>query len=218
MWCVPEIDDEYLSRMENVLRVYRRPTNAHRPVVCIDEKPTQLTGDSRPGIPLKPGKIAKIDYEYVRNGKANIFVAVEPKRGRHLLKVTDTRKGIDFAHFLKDISKKYRYAKKINIILDNLNTHCEKSLIDAFGERRGKKLWARFDVHYTPKHASWLNQAECEIGLFSREALSGFRVASKNDLIRKVQCWEREANQRRRTIRWKFTVSKARKKFKLSEH
>lgn len=204
--------------MNDVLRVYQRPFNPKKPVICIDEKSTQLSSDVRKPKGMRPGQPAKFDYEYTRRGTANIFVAVEPKRGRHLMKVTTTRKAHDFAEFLNDLSKIYRYASKIHLVMDNLNTHCEKSLIKRYGPRRGAQLWSRFRVHYTPKHASWLNQAECEIGLFSREVLAGQRISDRTVLRDQTQAWTKDANKRKRTIRWTFTTAKAKEKFKLPEH
>lgn len=216
MWCVPEIDQEYIEKMTDVLEEYEKPVDAKKPVICLDEKPVKLREDYRPGIEMKPGRVAARDYEYVRHGTANIFVAVEPKRGKHILKTTQSRKGPDFAEFLSDLSKKYRYASKITLIMDNLNIHCEKSLIKRFGKTKGSRLWKRFDVHYTPKHASWLNQAECEISLISRESIGKSRIPSLEKLRNKVTAWADRANKRRRTIKWEFTKAKMKEKFKLS--
>lgn len=161
MWCIETIDQEYLERMEDILDVYEKPYDAMKPVVCLDEKPVPLFGDARERIPAKPGSPSKVDYEYERNGSVNVFCAVEPKQGVYFNKPTEKRASADFAEFMKDIDKQYSRAEKIVLVMDNLSTHTEKALIDSLGEPQGKQLWSRFEVHYTPKHASWLNQADC---------------------------------------------------------
>ena len=161
MWCVPEINDEYKNRMEDVLNLYNKPYNKKEPVICIDEKPVQLIGDVKTSIPaIKNGEVLKKDYEYKRNGTANIFGIVEPKGGKHMNYVTKNRKGFEYAKALKKINDNYPEAKTIHLVQDNLKTHKKKSVIDFYGEKEGKKLYKRFSMHYTPKHASWLNQAE----------------------------------------------------------
>jgi transposase len=215
MWCVPNLTDEYIERMEDVLGVYERPYDPKRPVVCIDEKPTQLLEDSRPSVEatLNAG-IKKRDYEYKRKGTANVFCAVQPMVGRYFTKVTDRRTKMDFAEFLRDIANSYADAKKIVLVMDNLNTHNESSLIERFGKREGGKIWSRFEVHYTPKHASWLNQAEIAIGIYSRQCLGKERIASKAELKARTKAWSKRANKEKITINWTFTKKKARKKFK----
>jgi hypothetical protein len=161
MWCIGEFDEEYIQKMEDVLDVYARPYDEKKPVICVDEKPVPLIGDSRERIlPEKPGDILKKDYEYERNGSVNVFCAVESKAGKYINKVTEKRCGSDFAKFLKSLSVEYVSAEKIVLVMDNLSTHKEKHLIEFYGESIGKDLWNRFEVHYTPKHGSWLNQAE----------------------------------------------------------
>lgn len=187
MWCVPELTDEYIHRMEDILNIYERPYNPSRPVICIDEKPVALISDKHERIPSTPGKIGKKDYEYGRNGSANVFCAVEPLRGEYVNKVTENRKGPEFAKFLSGIYRKYNGAEKIILIMDNLSTHTKKSLTDFYGEEKGSNIWDRIEVYYTPKHASWLNQAEIAIGMYSRQCLGDGRVADydklkKNDI------------------------------------
>jgi transposase len=203
--------------MEEVLDVYERPYDPRRPLVCLDEKPIQLLNDARPSIPAKLSDgIMKRDYEYERNGTANVFCAVEPLAGRHLTKVTDRRTKPDFAEFLKDVSDRYPDAKKIALVMDNLNTHNESSLIVRYGENEGAKIWARFEVHYTPKHASWLNQAEIAIGIYSRQCLGKDRIGTIKELKSRSKAWNKRANQEKITINWTFTKKKARKKFKYN--
>jgi hypothetical protein len=182
MWCVAKLDEAYIERMEDVLKVYEKPLSAAAPVVCVDEKPVVLHADTRPVAPMSPGHAARRDYEYKRCGTANVFCAVEPKAGRHFTKVTPTRASPDFAEFLLDIAAAYPAADTIHLVLDNLSTHTRKAVTDWFGEDNGAWLWSRFTVHHTPKHGSWLNQAEIEIGLFSRQCLGKRRIASLEEL------------------------------------
>jgi len=213
MWCIPKMDQEYVERMEDVLGVYEKPYDPKRPVVCLDEKPVQLLAHIRAPIPLKPGTPARQDYEYKRNGTVNVFRAVEPKAGRHFTKVTPTRKMPAFAEFLRSIERSYPDAKTIHLVMDNLSSHSEKALIETFGKKEGERLWNRFTVHYTPKHASWLNQAEIGIGIYARQCLGKERVATLEDLAARSAAWNRAANRKRIKIDWTFTRKKARKKF-----
>ena len=171
MWCVGELDEEYIFKMEDVLKTYEKPLSEREPVVCVDEKPVVLHEDTRPSIPMGPGQVARRDYEYERCGTANVFCGIEPKAGVHFTKVTPTRSSPEFADFLLSIAEHYPAAHTIHLVMDNLSTHTRKALVDRFGEEDGGWLWERFTVHYTPKHGSWLNQAEIEIGLFSRQCL-----------------------------------------------
>ena len=214
MWCVPKIDAEYIARMETVLRLYARPYDPAKPLVCFDERPVQLHDSARDGTSAKPGTPARLDYEYVRRGTANVFCIVEPATGFRLTHATKNRTGLSFARAMKKVADRYSAAKKIDIILDNLSTHSEKSLTDAFSSGEGKKLWRRFNVHFTPKHASWLNAAEMEAGLVSRECLGSRRLGSLPILQREVRAWVRGATKARRTIKWKFTVNDARRVFR----
>jgi hypothetical protein len=215
MWCVPEITREYVEKMEAVLDVYEKPLNPKEPVVCLDERPVQLLDDARKPIPAdKPGKIFKRDSEYVRKGTANVFCGVEPKAGRHFTRVTKNRKGPAFAKMISRIERAYPEATTIHLVMDNLNTHGKKSLTDFFGEKRGTELWGRFTPHYTPKHASWLDQAEIEIGIFSRQCLGKDRIGDIASLRKRAAAWNRRVNRQRLKINWTFTVEKARQKFK----
>ena len=217
MWCVPDLNGEYIARMEDVLDAYERPHDPKRPLVCLDEKPIQLLDDGRPSIQAKMSDgIKKKDYEYVRNGTANVFCAVEPLAGRHFTKVTNRRTKPDFAEFLKDISDAYPSSKTIVLVMDNLNTHNKSSLIERYGENLGAKIWERFEIHYTPKHASWLNQAEIAIGIYSRQCLGKDRIGTINELKSRSKAWNKHANKEKITIAWTFTKKKARKKFKYT--
>lgn len=213
MWCIGEVDAEYIERMEDVLDVYERPYDPSQPVVCVDEKPVALIADSRDRIPAAPGEIQKIDYEYERNGSANVFVGVEPKAGRYFNEVTERRCGPDFARFLETIVSAYPKAEKIVLVMDNLSTHTEKSLINSLGDTAGKHLWGKFEVHYTPKHGSWLNQAEIAVGMYSRQCLGDGRVGDIKYLKAQTAAWNKRTNKNALKIQWRFTKSKARKSF-----
>ncbi len=214
MWCVGELDEAYVQNMDDVLATYEKPINVAEPVVCLDERPIQLHKNIAPTSRIvRPGRPRRRDYEYKRCGTANAFCVVEPKRGKHLVKITKNRKAREFAEVMRDIGRKYPNARKIHIVMDNLNTHTRKSLVDNLGPRRGAKLWDRFEVHYTPKHGSWLNQAEIEISMFSRECLGKDRIATRVTLAKRAAAWVRRVNNERRTINWKFTRAEARRKF-----
>jgi transposase len=216
MWCIGEITPEYRERMEDVLATYERPYRKSEPVVCLDERPVQLLGEKREPRRMRPGKITRRDAEYVRCGTANIFCVVEPKAGRHLTRVTENRKGPQFASMLASVAAKYPKAKKIHLVMDNLNTHTEKPLIERYGKKEGHRIWKRFVVHYTPKHGSWLNQAEIEISLLSRQCLGKHRIADITTLRSEVAAWNRRVNRDRTKIDWKFNRKDARKIFKYN--
>lgn len=213
MWCMAELTPEYIQRMEDVLHLYRKPWNFKEPVICLDEKSVQLLEDSRPVKPVSPGRITKQDSEYIRRGTGNIFCGVEPKGGRHLTWVTSNRKADKFAQVILKIARAYPRVKTRHLVMDNLNTHNEKSLVGYYGREQGRKLWKSFTVHYTPKHGSWLNQAEIEIGLFSRQCLGKDRIAKLQDLKDRAKAWNRQVNKKKIKIDWTFTTAKARKTF-----
>ena len=200
-WCVPDLDQEFIERMEDVLKIYEKPYDAVNPVVCIDEKPIQLLKDVRPPSGIAPGEIEKIDYEYKRNGTANVFCAVEPLVGDYMNRVTDCRTGDEFAKFIASVERRYEFAPKITLIMRNLNTHCEKSLVRFYREEEGKRIWSRFDVHYTPKHGSWLNQAEIAIGMYSRQCLGKARIPDIETLRKKTAAWNKVANRKKVRIK-----------------
>lgn len=213
MWCVPSLNEEYVLRMEHVLDLYELPYNSDVPVVCVDEKPVVLRADARRSIPMTEGQSKRVDYEYIRKGTANVFCAVEPKVGKYFNKVTETRSAPEFALFLAEVAAQYQDAKKIILVMDNLSTHKEKSLIDLLGEDKGRKLWNRFHVAYTPKHASWLNQAEIAIGMYHRQCLGGTRIPDITTLKKKTAFWCNAINSKQASINWKFTKIDAREKF-----
>jgi len=214
MGCVPELDDEYIERMEDVLEVYEKPVSAEEPVVCVDEKTVTLHGAVREPIPMKPGSVAKQDSEYQRCGTANAFCAVEPRAGVHITKITATRSSPEFARFIESIANQYPEAETIHLVMDNLSTHPRKALVDTLGEEKGGELWGRFTVHYTPVHGSWLNQAELEIGLFSKQCLGNRRIGDIETLRAESRAWNRSINRKRIQINWTFERKKARRRFK----
>jgi hypothetical protein len=187
MWCVAELNSEYIARMEDVLAIYEKPLSEAEPVVCVDEKPVVLHADVRPPRPMRPGQLLRPDCEYKRCGTASVFCGVEPKAGRHFTKVTSNRCSAEFADYLLEIVASYPEAETIHLVMDNLSSHRRKALVERFGEKIGGWLWNRFTVHYTPQHGSWLDQAEIEISLFSRQCLGQRRIASLRDLRREAK-------------------------------
>jgi hypothetical protein len=199
--------------MEDVLAVYEKPYTAKEPVVCLDEKPVSLHAEVRPVRPARPGHIAKRDSEYKRCGTANIFAIVEPKAGRHFTCATPNRSGAQFARVVQRVLAAYPGARTVHLVMDNLNIHCEKSLTDHFGRRVGKGLWRRLTVHFTPKHGSWLNQAEIELSLVARGCLGSRRIDTLAQLRLDTRAWNTRANRSRTRIRRQFTRKDARVKF-----
>jgi hypothetical protein len=213
MWCVAKLDDEYIGKMEDVLETYEKPYDPSEPVVCLDEKPVTLHADIRPASAAKSGREARRDNEYERCGTANIFCAVEPKAGRHFTFATPNRSAFEFARVVCELALQYRAAKTIHLVIDNLNIHRRKSLTDAFGTETGTEIWKRFTLHYTPKHGSWLNQAEIEIGLFTRQCLGNRRIPDLRRLRRESRAWTRRMNHDKIKINWQFDRRAARRKF-----
>lgn len=212
MWCIGDLDEEYIRRMEDVLDVYERPYDEAFPVICLDEKPVALFSDKTPRLPPRgPGEVLLVDYEYERAGSANVFCAVEPKVGRYFNKVTASRDGLEFSIFMTEMAARYAAATKIVLVMDNLSTHSCEILKQHMGEDLATKLAGRFEIHYTPVHASWLNQAEIAIGMYSRQCLGDGRVGDINSLKRNTVVWNKAANRRGQIINWRFTKSKARK-------
>jgi hypothetical protein len=218
MWCIPQLDAEYVRKMEDVLAVYEKPYNPAEPVVCLDEKPVSLHTEVRPWQPARPGHPAKRDSEYERSGTANVFCAVEPKVGRHFTFVTPDRSAFEFAKVIFQLALRYVGAKTIHLVVDNLNIHSQKSLTAALGDEVGTEVWGRFTVHYTPRHGSWLNQAEIEIGLFARQCLGKRRISSLQHLQRESKLWNRRMNRDKVTINWQFTRKKARQTFDYNKN
>jgi hypothetical protein len=214
MWCVAQLNREYIRKMEDVLALYEKPYNASEPVVCLDEKPVSLHRDLRSPIPAKPGRLAKRDNEYQRCGTANVFGVVEPKAGRHFTRATADRSGPQFARLIHSLARRYAAARTIHVVMDNLNTHSLKSLTDFFGEEKGRHLWNRFTVHYTPKHGSWLNQAEIELSLYARGCLGTRRFHDLRLLQDETKVWNCQTDKKRTRINWTFTRRKARSTFR----
>ena len=214
MWCVADIDEPYVVRMEDVLATYERPYDPKQPVLCLDEKPITLHADVRAGSPAKPGQEARQDNEYERRGTANVFCAVEPKTGRHFTFPTPDRSGFQFAQVLFELALAYPDATTIHLVMDNLSTHRRKALTDLYGEKIGGEIWDRFTVHYTPVHGSWLHQAEIEISMFSRQCLGKRRFPDLKTLRREAGAWNRAMNRKRTKINWAFDRKAARRKFR----
>jgi DDE superfamily endonuclease len=200
--------------MEDVLEVYTRPYDPRRPQVCLDETSRQLLGEVAPPRPMAPGRPAREDYEYVRQGVANLFLVTEPLRGWRHVTVGERRTRTDFAHVVKDlIDVQYPEAEVIVLVMDNLNTHTPASLYEAFPPAEAKRLTAKLELHYTPKHGSWLNMAEIELSVLARQCLDR-RIETREELEREVAAWEEERNERGVVIRWRFTTADARIKLR----
>src|SRR5260370_10486455 len=179
----------------------------------MEERPVFRHADARPSRLARPGHIAKRDNEYKRCGTANIFHLVEPKAGRHYPRATPTRSAAEFAQVVQRLVAAYPFALQIHLVMDNLNIHCRKSLTDHLGDQEGRNLWNRLKVHYTPKHGSWLNQAEIELSLVSRQCLGTRRIPKLDLLATSINSWSAQANHDRTCIQWKFTPKAARAKF-----
>jgi len=216
MWCIPTITPEYEERMLDVLAVYERKYDSKKPVVCIDEKSKQLLEEVRAPIGTKPGEAAKADYEYKRNDTCNIFVAVEPKGNKRIVRVTRHRGGKDWASFIKYLLLHvYKRIHKLVLVQDNLNTHNKKTLIEHLGEKLGKKLARKIEWHFTPKHASWLDQAEIEIHSLSKQCLNR-RIPDFHTMQSEVAACVKKRNNDQCGITWQFTREKAKQKFHLA--
>lgn len=198
--------------MEDVLDTYEKPLSAAEPVICLDEQPYQLLEDTRPAARAQPGQVAKQDYEYRRCGTCSLFVAVEPKAGKRYVQARRQRTRGDFARFLRDLLQRYPRARRIHLVLDNLNTHNAKSLWETFDETTAQRLLQRIEWHHTPKHASWLNMAEIEISVMTQQCLDR-RIATLKDVHRHASRWSQDRNRRKATIQWTFHRTDARRVF-----
>lgn len=195
--------------MYDVLDLYEEEYDPENPLVCFDEKPKQLLGDNRNPIPMKFGSPEKYDYEYVRNGTANVFMAVEFKAGKRVTQVTKRRTMVDFAQFVRMlVDEEYPGVKKIKLVMDNLNTHKEKSFYEAFSEEEAKRILDKIEFHYTPKHASWLNAAEIEINVMDIECTDR-RIEDMGILEYEVAAWTQRRNDNGKKINWGFTSKNA---------
>ncbi len=200
--------------MEDVLEVYTRPQDDQRPVVCLDETSKQLISETRVPIPMKPGRPARHDYEYERNGTANLFMMVAPLEGWRHVEVTDRHTAVDYAQVLRDLSDThFPEAEKIVLVQDNLNTHKPASLYEAFPAAEARRLVERFEWHFTPKHGSWLDMAESELGVLTSQCLDR-RIPDKPTLTKEVAAWENDRNKRHTKTNWRFTTANARIKLK----
>ncbi len=216
MWCIPKVDAEFVARMEDVLDLYAESPDEKRPVVSFDETPRQLIGEARVPVAAKPGRPARQDYEYVRNGTANVFMFVDAHRPWRCAKVTDRRANRDFAECMRDlVDEHYPNADCIRVVLDNLSTHKPAALYETFAPDEARRILRRLEFHYTPKHASWLNMVEIEIGVMVAQCLDR-RIPDKATLVSEVKHWERHRNTEKARIKWLFTVERAREKLRRS--
>jgi transposase len=212
MWCIPQVDADYVARMEDVLDLYAEAPDPKRPVVCFDESPIQLIGEVRQPIPPKPGQIERYDCEYRRNGTANLFVVLDVNRPWRKVKVTERRAAKDFAACMRDLTDiHYPDAERIRVVLDNLSTHSPGALYQTFPADEARRILRRLEFHYVPKHASWLNMVEIEIGVLARQCLDR-RIDSYARLSAETAAWQKRRNAERARIKWMFTTEKARAK------
>ncbi len=216
MWCIGELTTEYRRRMYDLLDLYARPYDACEPVICLDEKSKQVLRETRHPLAAKPGILAKVDYEYERAGTCNIFIAVEPLGQRRMAQVTARRTKVDFVAFVCRLLRSgYSHARKVHLVLDNLNTHLRESFEEVLGLKAAAVLLRRIQFHYTPYHGSWLNMAEIEIGILERQCLARC-AAAHTPLATEVAAWQRRRNAARCGIEWTFTRKDADRK--LSRH
>lgn len=216
MWCIPpKQNGQFVARMERVLDVYCRPYDPRRPVVCMDEQPVQLTSETRTPIPLSPGQVAKVDYEYIREGSCVVWMFVEPLGCWRDVRVTSRRTAVDWAHQIRDLVDDPRYAEAevITLVCDQLNTHDLGSLYEAFDPQEAKRIADKLEIVHTPKHGSWLNIAECELSVLTRQSLDD-RVGSQGVVSRRVQPWAQSRNEEQVGVDWQFTTENARIKLR----
>jgi len=212
MWCIPHVDGEYVARMEDVLDLYAEVPDPKRPVVCFDESPTQLIGEVRQPIPAEPGQLERYDCEYKRNGTVNLFIFLDVHRPWRKVKVTERRTAKDFAICMRELSDvHFPEAARIRVVLDNLSTHSAGALYQAFPACEARRVLRRLEFHYVPKHASWLNMVEIEIGVLRGQCLDR-RIATRQQLVSEIAAWERQRNTTGARINWMFTTEKARAK------
>lgn len=210
----PKQNADFVAAMEDVLEVYQRPYDAQHPVVCLDEQSKQLVKEVRTPIPMQPGRPECIDYEYERNGTANLFMLFETLRGWRHVKVTQRRTKIDFAHVVRElVDVHYPKSEKIVLVMDNLNTHKPASLYEAFEPAEARRLIDRLEIHYTPKHGSWLDMAETELSILTKQCLDR-RIPDHPTLIGEVAAWENQRNESKSIVDWQFTTENARIKLK----
>ncbi len=212
MWCIPAVDWEYVARMEDVLSLYTSAAQADRPVVCFDETPVQLIGEARVPVAPRRGQPARIDYEYRRQGTANLFVFLDAHQPWRHVKVTERRTALDFAQCMHDlVFLHYPQASVVRVVLDNLSTHKAAALYQAFTPEVARAVLSRLEFHYVPKHASWLNMVEIEIGVLVRQCLDR-RIPTSDELRHEVEAWKRQRNDAQARVRWLFGIEQARTK------
>ena len=209
----PQRNADFAAAMEQVLDVYHRPFDPAFPVVCMDETPRQLIGETRKPVPAEPGRPARHDYEYRRCGTCNVFIAAEPLAGTRMTKVTERRTKADWARFLADIAKRYPSATRITLVMDNLSTHRPGALYQTYPAAQAKALWDRFEFVFTPKHGSWLNIAEIELNVMIRQCLNR-RIDSFDVLRAEVAAWQAARDRVQATVDWQFTTDDARVRLK----
>lgn len=214
-WVIPpQANAGFVCALEDVLEVYTRPYDADRPVVCLDEISKPLVAETRTPLPPEPGQVARFDYEYERHGTANLFLTCEPLTGWRHVTVTERRTALDFAHEVRDLLEvRYPRAERVTLVLDNLNTHTPAALYQAFAPHVARRLIERLEIHYTPKHGSWLNMAEIELSILARQCLDR-RIPNAPTLIQEVAAWERARNACPQPVNWRFTTADARIKLK----
>ena len=212
MWCIPPKQSaEFVYHMEDVLAVYQQLLNPQCPVVCLDETFQQLIGEGREPLPAQPGAVERYDSVYVRNGVASVFLAFEPLAGWRHMRITETRRRTDWAHFVESLLEgRYREAEHVVLVMDQLNTHSPASLYQAFAPEKAQRLADRLEIHYTPKHGSWLNRAEIELSVLARDLPE--RVGTRFALEQRVAVWEQRLNRVGVKADWQFTTTKARVK------
>jgi hypothetical protein len=214
MWCIPpEQNAEFVAKMEDILDVYALPYNENCPVICLDEKPYQLLDERREPIPMRQGKPMRIDNEYERMGTCSIFVMCEPLKGWHHANARERRTAVDFAHEVDWLFSEspYKVAPKVKLVVDNLNTHVIASLYKAFPAKKARGLAKRLEIHYTPKHGSWLNIAEISISILTKQCIDR-RIPNIDILNQEIVAWEAEYNMQRNAVKWQFTTDEARVK------
>lgn len=209
-WCIPQVDAAYVARMEDVLDLYAEAAEPAEPVVCFDESPVQLIGETRVPIAASPGQPARIDYEYRRNGTANLFMFVDAHRPWRHVKVTDQRTALDFAACMRDLVEvHYPEARRIRVVLDNLSSHSAAALSQAYPQQQARRILRRLELHFVPTHASWLNLVEIEIGVLKRQCLDR-RIGDRTVLEEEIAAWEAARNGAGARIHWRFTTAQAR--------
>jgi transposase len=205
----PEQNGSFVANMEMVLDVYKRPFDSKFPVVCMDESPKQLIGETKTPIPATQGQLAKYDYEYKRCGVCNIFMACEPLSGKRMVKITKRKTKKDWSYFLENIATQYENAEIITLVMDNLNTHTPGSFYETFQPNKAKALWDRFEFVYTPKHGSWLNMAEIELNVLTGQCLNR-RIDNIEDVRKETEAWQEFRNNKNSKVNWQFTAEDAR--------